>query len=265
MLYNCFLDDSKDQTQTEFYICAGFIGDCDNWSALRVLWKQCLAEHKIGYFKSQECKMLQGQFARFRTAAYPEPAGRQAANRIRDELLGNARCVRGIAGIGVAIPVQIYKKIGKRPEAAFFGAADPYRRALEGVFNEAMRQVEALPGENEVAFVHDEETDWHDLENYYHEYKELNPRHAQKMKGFTPLDDKEHPPLQLADAIANYALSVGREWLRNDHTPVMPEQELFNLCKFGIWDEHIMLCILKHNLLGRDLPIPDDLRSSDYD
>jgi hypothetical protein len=38
--------------------------------------------------------------------------------------------------------------------------------------------------------------------------------------GFIPLDDKQHPPLQAADMIANYTLSIGDKWLESDRSQV---------------------------------------------
>lgn len=265
MVYECFLDDSKDQTQSRAYVCAGFIGDRSNWSALKFLWRQCLIQNRIRYFKSNEWKQLTGEFARFKTSDYPPPEGRNAANKIREQLLAAAKCVRGIVAFGVMIPVEVYIKVGQRPQAEFFGSANPYRRALEGVFNRAMQEIEASTGNHEVVFIHDNGPDWNDLEAYYNEYKELNPRHAQRMKGFIPSDDKDRPELQLADAFANEALYLSKEWLKGGGSPVQPKRELFNMWQLEVWNEQIMLCILKKNLLAKGLPIPADLESPEYD
>jgi hypothetical protein len=148
MLFRCFLDDSKDQEQSKVFSSAGFLGGKDDWIALRVLWEQCLKECGINYFKASEWKMLQGEFARFKTPAYPIPKGREAANKIR---------------------------------------------ALEGVFNEVLKGIEALDGKHQVAFVHDDGPDFDELRHYYHEYKATNPRHAHMMVEFIPLDDKLSP------------------------------------------------------------------------
>lgn len=261
MLFHCFLDDSKDKSQTQVYISAGFIGIEDDWKAFRILWNEILSTNKIRYFKSSEYNWLEGEFSRFKTDAYPRPSGRQAAKKIKDELLGTARCFTHIRGVGIAIPVPIYRKVCRLEDAKlFFDTPDLYRRALEGVFNETIKQIELLPGENAVLFVHDEGPDWDQLDAYYREYRIRNPRHAKKMAGFVPLDDKRHPPLQLADALANQSVGDGTEWLANGQVTLEDEKE-FNLCKLGVWDEATMLRLLRHTLKTRGLPISEELET----
>src|SRR5690348_5751984 len=77
MLFHCFLDDSKDKSQTQVYISAGFIGIEDDWKAFRILWNEILSTNNIRYFKSSEYNWLEGEFSRFKTDAYPRPSGRQ--------------------------------------------------------------------------------------------------------------------------------------------------------------------------------------------
>ena len=120
MVFQCFLDDSKDQDQTKVFVSAGFLGTKDHWSELRVAWRKCLKEHEIDYFKTSEYKMLRGQFAKFKTAAYPPPTGREKANEIRDSLLAIPRNLGGIKGFGLVIPVEDYAKVCARPEAKDF-------------------------------------------------------------------------------------------------------------------------------------------------
>jgi hypothetical protein len=264
MVFPCFLDDSKDKNQSEVFICAGFIGSQTDWGNLRSQWAATLRKHELQYFKSSEYKMLKGEFARFQGSDYPSPSGRNRAKEIRNELLQIARSYPNVMGMGIVIPISIYRNVCQRPEAKLFFEADPYRRALEGVFRETLGQVENLPGHHAVLFVHDEGQDWHHLEDYYHEYKKNNPRHGKMMDGFIPLDDKKHPPLQLADALANQTVSDSKEWLNNGQITLEDEKQ-FNLCKLGVWNEHVMLSLLKHNLEKRGLPIPADLQSSKYD
>ena len=263
MVFQCFLDDSKDKHQNEVFICAGFIATKNDWSNLRSQWGSVLRKHGLQYFKSSEYKMLKGEFLRFQGSDYPAPSGRNKAKEIRNELLQIARSFPNVMGMGIAIPIAIYRKVCDRPEAKEFFAANPYRRALEGVLKETTAQVEKLPGHHAVLFIHDEGQDWHDLEDYYHEYKRQNPRHGKKMDGFIPLDDKKHPPLQLADALANQSVVDSKVWLENGQITLEDEKE-FNLCKIGVWNEHVMLSILKHNLARRGLPIPADLQSEEY-
>jgi len=262
MVFQCFLDDSKDQHQNQVYVSAGFFGTHDDWAQVRSSWAKCLRDHELEYFKTSEYKMLEGQFARFRTSDYPPPAGREKATEIRNELLTIPRSLRGIKGIGVAIPVADYEKGCSRPEASDFFAAKPYRRALEGVFDVMARSIKTLPGKHVVRFAHDNGSDYDELRSYYEEYKHLNPKHAKYMAGFTALDDKGHPPLQMADAIANYMQEKGLEWLKSRQTVV--GEAPFNVHHVGVWTEHFMLSIVKRNLIRLGRPIPQDLESDEY-
>jgi hypothetical protein len=262
MVFQCFLDDSKDQDQSKLFVSAGFFGTVQHWSELRVAWSKCLELYGLEYFKTSEYKMLREQFAIFRTTAYPPPTGREKANEVREALLAIARSMKGIKGVGIVIPVSDYEKVCARPEVSDFFAAKPYRRALEGVFHLMVHSIKTLPGKHVVAFVHDSSSDYDELRSYYEEYKELNPKHAKYMGGFIPLDDKAHPPLQMADAIANYSQEKGVEWIKNRETII--GEVPFNFHKIGIWTEHFILSIVKRNLVRLGRPIPEDLQEDEY-
>ena len=87
MVFQCFLDDSKDQDQSKVFVSAGFLGTIEYWSDLRAAWSKCLKQFGLEYFKTSEFKMLRGQFEVLKSAAYPSPKGREKANEIRDSLL----------------------------------------------------------------------------------------------------------------------------------------------------------------------------------
>jgi hypothetical protein len=80
------------------------------------------------------------------------------------------------------------------------------------------------------------------------------------MAGFLPMDDKQHPPLQMADAIANFAQEKGVEWLENGRQTITSTWP-FNVYKIGIWTENYTLHVLKHELQRTGRPIPEDLQA----
>lgn len=262
MVFQCFLDDSKDQLRDKVFVSAGFFGRREDWRRLRLSWRKCLVANGIKYFKTSEYKMLEGQFAKFKTAAYPPPTGRTKATAIRDALLEIPRSFRGIKGVGIVIPVQDYEKVCARREANDFFPADPYRRALEGVFDLMARSLKTLPGKHTVVYVHDNGCDFNRLRSYYEDYRALNPKHARVMGGFQPMNDKHHPPLQMADAIANYMQGIGLEWIKKRQTVIRDSP--FNVHHIGVWTEHFMLSILKRNLMRLGRPIPAELQSREY-
>jgi hypothetical protein len=264
MVYQCFLDDSKDQNQSQMVISAGFFATKEDWGRLRSAWTTALRKEGIDYFKTSEYKMLEGQFKQFKTAAYPPPKGRQKATEIRSVLLQILKGVPGIQGVGVGIPIHDYDKVCSRPEADDFFPADPYRRALEGVLFETVKAARQKSGNHMVTFIHDDGENCDVLRNYYNQFKLANPKTAKFMAGFQSLDDKKHPPLQLADMVANRSLEHGLEWLSNGRNPSLLKEMADNVHHFGVWDEHYMLSILKRNLKRFRKPIPSDLQAVEY-
>jgi hypothetical protein len=109
-------------------------------------------------------------------------------------------------GDNVVIPVEDYAKVCARPEAKDFFEAEPYRRALEGVFNETIKAIETLPGQNIVVFVHDNGDDFDKLRSYYEAYKFVNPRHALSMGG-----DRERLRQAQADRVKPFDRSATRK------------------------------------------------------
>jgi len=267
MIYQCFLDDSKDQTQDQMVVSAGFIGTKEAWGSLRRDWSKRLREDGLDYFKTSEYKMLEGQFAKFKDEAkYPksEGRGRDAARKIKTDLQEIVKLNHPIVGVGIAIPVVDYNTICARPDAhgVFYG--DPYHRALESVMFEVAKMVRARRGHNMVAFVHDEGPDYDSLRQVYRSFRENNPQSAKVIGGFERLDDKLHPPLQAADMIANNVLGIGAEWLSKGRPDPLKIEMEESIQKIGVWTEHYMLSILKSQLRLNGKPIPIDLEDEEY-
>lgn len=265
MLYHCFLDDSKDQNQSRLLVSAGFVGTKSDWHRLRMAWKKRLAKEGLKYFKTSEYKMLDGEFSRFRTSSYPPPTGREKAAKIRSDLQALLKSNSRIAAVGIAIPMEDYNKVCAMPEAAEIFRGNPYQRALEGVLLETVKLIQKL-GESDanVTFVHDDGPDFDVLKAVYEGFKVANPRTAEFMESFLPLCDKEHPPLQLADMVANFTLGVGQDWLVNGREANWATEMEDNIGKLGIWTEHVMLSILKRNLMRFGKPVPIDLLGEEY-
>jgi hypothetical protein len=264
MIYNCFVDDSKDQNQSQMVVSAGFFGTQDDWGALRIAWKKRLSEDGLEYFKTSEFKMLNGQFAKFKTSDYPPPTGREKARQIRSDLQAILKRVPGIRGIGICIPIDDLNKVCTRPEAAPFFCGSPYNLALQSIIHETVGFIRQKSGRNMVAFVHDDGPDYDVLHHFYKGFKEVNPTTAKYMAGFQPLSDKEHPPLQAADMVANLALGIGMEWLEQGRKVEKIKEMEDSVGKIGVWTEHYLLSVLKRQLVRLDKTIPLDLQSEEY-
>jgi Protein of unknown function (DUF3800) len=265
MICHCFLDDSKDQKQDQMVVSAGFIGTQDARGSLRRAWKKRLTDDGIEYFKTNEYKMLDGQFLKFKDEVnYPKPKGRDAARKIKADLQEIVKVNHPIVGVGIAIPISDYSLVCDRPEAQGVFYGDPYHRALESVMFEVAKMVRGRPGRNMVAFVHDEGPDYDSLRHVYRSFLENNPKSAKVIGGFQRLDDKLHPPLQAADMIANNILGLGIDWLSKGRPDPLKVEMKESIQKVGIWTEHYMLSILKSQLRVHGRPIPIDIEGEEY-
>jgi Protein of unknown function (DUF3800) len=266
MVYFSYLDDSKDQNQKKMLVSAGFFATKEEWGKLRVAWNKRLRDDGLEYFKTSEYKMLTGQFARFKTDLYPPPTGREKARQIRSDLQEIMRRIPGIQGIGVALLVDAYAKVASRPEAVEIGLfqGNAYQSALESIMFETVKHVRKKPGQNVVAFVHDDGPDYDELRGYYNAFKNANPNTAKFMNGFQPLDDTKHPPLQAADMVANFTLEKSLEFYEKNQRFDTLEQMQANIQRLCSYDEHYMLSVLKGHLKQAGRPIPSDLQADEY-
>jgi hypothetical protein len=267
MLYRSFLDDSKDKRQSRLMVSAGFFADQNNWGSLRLAWNGVLRTYGLKYFKSREYYRLEGEFARFRRPAYPVPTGREAAQKIRDELQATLGNHRSILGIAIAVLLEDYWRVLARPDAQGILPPNPYHTALNSVMYETAKLVNRIPGRNRVAFIHDDGPDISSLVLSYKNFKKKNPQTAKILAGFGALNDEQHPELQTADMIANYAMQRGIEAMQRKEKDLKTTiSELTkNFVKFGYWDENYLLSAIKSIRKSRGLPIPIDLEDERYD
>ncbi len=258
-VYECYLDDSKDSQQSKMLVCAGWIGERNDWLNFCHRWNRRLSDDGIAYFKTSEYKMLKGQFEKFRQR--PKPDGRNACKAIRDDLLDIIQSYDNLRSVGVCIPMDEWKAVSNRPEA--IGVLEfPYRRAIESVWVQTIRRGFRRSKSHRnsvVAFVHDDGPDYPELASLYSNFKTVNPKTAKYLVGFSGLDDKVNPPLQAADLIANHCLEIGLEWMDGGKT-IAKESELQSSMGFlSVWREDYAKGVLYHELKRKGLPIPEDL------
>jgi CheY-like chemotaxis protein len=258
MVYHCFLDDSKDQTQTKLMVSAGFFGTKEEWGSLRAGWVRVLEKHGLLYFKSSEYYSLTEQFARFSTDEYPRPKGREAAQQIRSELQAVVQQHPGIRGVGASVLLETYYGVYARPEAVNILPSNPYDAALASVMHETTKIIRARPGRNVISFVHDNGADYEHLRAVYKTFRLANPDIAKSIAEFIPLDDKQHPPLQAADMIANYTMHLGLEGLASGNMKANVKEMRQNINLLVYWGKHYLLSVLKKNLIANGKPIPID-------
>jgi hypothetical protein len=244
MIFDVFMDDSRDRLGEKVVVSGIFIGDKERWKFLRHEWRKRLDSEGMRYFKTSEYYGLRGEFRKFRSESeYPPPKGREAAKRVFDDLEGVIERAE-IVSIGIVIPVQDYKDVRALPEADGVWQESPYFAALNGGFFETVKAIRRLPGTNVVAFVHDDDSQFPEYQRAYHEFREKNPKSAKHMGGFIPLDDERHPPLQAADLAANATCNFAKHWLENRSEATLQRLRK-SMYKVGVWDKEYMLEVLK--------------------
>jgi Protein of unknown function (DUF3800) len=241
MNFTAFLDDSSDQQQEKVVVYGGFVGDLDKWVRLKVLWKANLRHHGIRYFRSTECKALQGEFVKFRSVAdFPKPAGRQAADAVRNDLMSVIETC-GIVGFAVGVLVQDYREVLKLPEAKGRLNLLPDETAFQSVMFECAKRLrEELPGKNKVRFICDHSDKARKLRAIYVEFRKKNPKTAGVLGGFGSRDDKTTPGLQAADLMAGLAKDLLMRKLEGGQRPGLTELSK-SVALVAFWDKDYTL------------------------
>jgi len=255
MVYHSYLDDSKDRGAKRVIVSAGFCATKEIWEAFRLDWKRKLKEHRLCYFKSSECHSVNGEFTSLRKSgkSYATTEERKRAREIRGEFLSVVRKHPLIRAIGVAIQVEDYSRYAALPEVKDILPVDPYKAALSSVMFETVNHIRSIPGHNVVAFVHDEQEPFDELQKCYLAFKEMNKKTREFVGGFAPMDDKKTPELQAADLIANHTTYLaGRKLDLKDAAVEMRE----NISLLGVWDEGFLVKLLKSTLRKHGHPLP---------
>jgi hypothetical protein len=176
VVYDAFIDDSKDRHAQQIVVSGIFVGDKKRWGFLRTKWTKRLAEEGMKYFKCAEYYGLRGEFRKFRSESkYPAPTGREAAKRVFDDLEDIIKQAN-LLSLGVVIPVKDYNEAAAVPEARGRIPQNPYSLALNSGFFETIKAINQNKGKHVVAFVHDDDERFLQYRSLYHEFKKKNPR-----------------------------------------------------------------------------------------
>jgi uncharacterized protein DUF3800 len=245
-LLRVYVDDSADQHQDQVVLAGAFVGWYHQWNDLQKKWRKRLKADGLDYYHATECRSLQGEFSKFRDAnKYPFPKGREAANKIRDDLDAIIH-ESGVMGIAACVPMQDYKAIrASDPLAAEIFSEDAFETALQALFQRCYEIVntemsDGHRGAHRVAFVCDLSTSAPRIAKMYAEFIEKNPAYGEVFQGLVHRDDKKTPPLQAADLMAHLAKDRFVDWLKDQeifsNEPVLKER----LKKLSVY--HIAAC-----------------------
>ncbi len=244
VVYDAFIDDSKDRHAEKVVVSGIFIGDKERWGFLRTKWQKRLDEEDMRYFKTAEYYGLRGEFKKFQSESnYAKPSGREAAKRVFDDLEEIIRQAN-LMSLGIVIPVQDYNEVMAMPEALGKVPPKPYLLALNSGFFETVKAINQNPGKHMVAFVHDDDQEFPLYREAYHAFREKNPATAKQMGGFIPLDDEKHPPLQAADLAANVTCNYAKQWLEG-RTEASLQRLKGSMYMVGVWDKDYILHVLR--------------------
>lgn len=218
MLLRVFIDDSSDQFQQSVMLAGAFLGWYHQWNQLQKEWKKRLKQDRLKYFRSTECRSLQGEFLKFRDEVkYPKPQGREAADKIRDDLEGIIH-KSGVMGVAACVPMRAYKAIrATEPDAAEIFPEDAFEVALQALFqlcyetvqNEMRKDI----GVQRVALICDDSTSAPRISRMFDEFLAKNPSYRDVLESLVHRDDKKLPQLQAADLMAHLAKDRFTEWL----------------------------------------------------
>lgn len=244
MVYQAFIDDSKDRHAEKVVVSGVFIGDKQRWENLRTKWKRRLANEGMKYFKCSEYYGLRGEFQKFQSqSSYPPPSGRDAAKRIFDDLEMIIK-ESALMSLGVVIPMNDYHEVMAMPESKGKIPEVPYLLALNSGFFETIKAINKHPGRHMVTFIHDVDESFPLYRRAYLAFRDKNPKTAKQMGGFVSLNDKEHPPLQAADLAANVTCNYAKQWLE-DRTEASLQRLRDSMYMIGIWEKDYIIEVLR--------------------
>lgn len=251
MFYQGYIDDSADRNRERVVISGAVLGKPDDWRYLTKYWSKRLKRDGIEYFKSSHCNHLRGPFFKFVSQEhYPPPKGREAADRIRrdlDKIIEKS----SLCSIGIVIPIQVYQRMKQEPKYSSFLPTDPYHWAVQSVWRESSKMLrEELRGKHVVSFAHDDSDNFHVLHKLFLDYKRQNPKDSRVLRDFVPLDDKVHPPVQAADAVADITSRYAEEWAINP-SPANLKRLRSTMYKICVWTEDYARAVLDQMTASR--------------
>lgn len=248
-----YIDDSADAKKEVAIVAGAFIAPRDHWEQFSKDWRARLRIDGLSYFRSTEYYSLRGEFARYRDPVkYPKPAGGVAARLLREDLEAIIKKM-GLVGMAVAIPLQMYHEVRlNEPGADQVFGPDAFEIALQTLIERCAALSKAELARTRLAFICDNGPSSKRVEQIYRNFKEANVATAKLIGSLTHGDDKELPPLQAADLMANLARDYYMNWLK-DPTAVTLKRLKDSVYSMHAWDRDYMLRALGHEKKARGI------------
>ena len=252
MLLKVYIDDSADQQQQEVVLAGAFIGRFGQWSRVKTKWRRALKRENIGYFKSSEYKVLDGEFRKYRDPVkYPKPHGSVAAKALRDEL-ESIVCKGGIVGWGMCLSMPDWHRARNSDKHGPAILDRPFEIVVQKLLLDLSESVTQLMGDGHgLTFIADESSSSERMEKVYLDFKRVN-KSLENIVGFTHLDDKKTPPLQVADMMAGVAKECYEDFLKSGGE-IIPKRLKDVIMRIRVIDEAYLLAIIEHEKTRRGL------------
>ena len=215
-MLKAFIDDSWDGSRRVAVTAGCYIGNYSEWRKLREAWHKELKRADIEFFHSADYYGMWGEFKQFRDPV-KYPKGKEVASRIRNRLFQIISTTL-ISGMAITMSLAVYEEVM---------ATEPYAKEILPSKDHASRVViqelfalcsqelaRDWPGKK-VAFIYNQSDEYPTVAEIFLRYKQSNLSDAKFMENIVPLDDRNHPQLQAADAMAHLAQERYIEWLNN--------------------------------------------------
>jgi hypothetical protein len=239
VLLQTFIDDSSDQRQKVLTVSASVASTYRQWTQLRLKWNKRLKKDGLKYFKSSEFFRLGGEFRVFADPIrFPKPKGREAANRLRKDL-EDIITETGAIATATCVPIETYQEFRSTvPGAAAVFDQDPAEAALYSVVHECLLMMQEDFPQSRIRFVCDSTSAQERFTKVYFDYLRIHPQCKAFIQGadLPHLDDKKHPPLQVADMVASISREMATRFLQDPTDAVEIKRLKGSMFKVCIWN-----------------------------
>ena len=242
-----FIDESYDEKREHVFCLGAFLANEVQWNLAQIKWLKRLAQDEIEYFRSSDCKSLEGPFKKLIKRYNSKARAHEAANAIRADL---EDILLSYSWLGFALGVVMpdYQEVFHiTPAARMMYSEDPTEAAFSQLVYEIALSVQRNAPGCEVAYVIDDSSYSGRIAEAFKAVKHNHPELAPIMRSILPLDDKVTMPLQAADLIAGAIKDGFLDWVQTGQPAEGPQfnQKWFtkpnHIEMIGLWNKEHML------------------------
>lgn len=245
-MFGAALEDSADQKRERIFVASGLAARELVWNDVEDQWWARLSQDNVAYFRSSDCKRLDGPFRHLRS----QKNGREIANLLRDEL-ETYLVSANVSGFALGVVMADYREVlQKVPAAQIFYEDDPTVMAFYHLMYEINRTIRRKAKGCSVAFIYDKSSASEKVAHAFNALKTAHPVSGRSMATFAPLDDRDHAPLQAADMLGDVCRGIFESWLNQGRPRCVPIPERWqsNLVFTGKFDKEYLIYTVQTNL-----------------